>query len=218
MASFDEYMLSQPRYDLTQSSNDATINPQSDDYGNWTGCAPYRGNLVGTYRDWSACAESSYLNRPATVNDLRSLTFNDVKRRIKVTAWDRIGLDSLPNQDIANIVMHVKLHFGNIRNVQIALNSLGENLSIDGQAGFGSSTLNALIRQTRKDSIKTFNAIRDRLADVYSASNPRYSNGFLRYLNTYFPRKIEIKASYLIAPALIVSGVTGWYLYNKKKR
>ena len=217
MASFDEYMLSQPRYDLTQSSNDATTNPRSDDAGNWTGCSYGRGNLVGTYRDWSACAETSYLGRPATVYDLRALSFNDVKLRMKTTGWDRIGLDSVPNQDVANIVMHIKLHFGNIANVQRALNELGENLTIDGSAGPNSNTTNALIRQTRKNPIKTFNAIRDRLAVVYTNSNPVYSAGFMRYLNTYFPRKMEIDTTTVLIPVVLVSGITAWYLYNKKK-
>jgi lysozyme family protein len=218
MASFDEYMLSQPRYDLTQSRNDATINPRSDDAGNWTGCAYGRGNLVGTYRDWSACAETSYLRRNATVSDLRALTFNDVKQRIKTTAWDRIGLDSLTDQDVANIVMHVKLHFGNISNVQRALNELGENLTIDGLAGVGSNTTNALIRQTRKNPIKTFNAIRDRLSVVYSNSNPVYSNGFMRYLNTYFPRKMEVNMASVTIPVVLVAGITTWFLYYKKNK
>jgi lysozyme family protein len=218
MASFDDYMLSQPRYDLTQSSNDATINPRSDDAGNWTGCVIGRGNLVGTYRDWSACAETDYLRRNATVNDLRSLSFNDVKQRIKTTAWDRVGLDSVPDQDVANIVMHIRLHFGNISNVQRALNELGENLTIDGSAGVGSNTLNALIRQTRKNAVKTFNEIRDRLALVYSNSNPAYVNGFMRYLNTYFPRKMEVNQAVISIPVVLVTGMTAWYLYSKKNK
>jgi hypothetical protein len=113
--------------------------------------------------------------------------------------------------------MHVKLHFGNISNVQRALNELGENLTIDGLAGIGSNTTNALIRQTRKNPIKTFNAIRDRLSVVYSNSNPVYSNGFMRYLNTYFPRKMEVNMASVTIPVVLVAGITTWFLYYKKK-
>jgi lysozyme family protein len=145
MASLDLYFEHPLRKLLSTSNNDATVNPLANDAGNWTGCVPYVGNLVGTYRDISACLLSDYLGRPATVYDLRALTEQDVKNLFRIYFWDKLGGDSIPSQDVANIATQNYAHFGNVRNIQRALNRLGENLSVDGVSG--SLTRQALARQ-----------------------------------------------------------------------
>lgn len=190
MATLEGYMQSEPRRLLTEATNDGTSrnpgHPRSDDAGNWTGCGIGQGNLVGTFRDISACALSDYLGRPATEQDLWDLTYNDAKEIIRGW-WNNVGAGNIPDQKIANLYMHIQMHYGNIHVVQEALNALGENLSTDGIAG--PLTQAAIIRQTRKDPIKTYNTIRQTLWDSYSQMNPTYREAFLDIIRNYFPER-----------------------------
>lgn len=218
-ASFSAYMRSAPRYELSQASNNATSqvpgHPRPDDAGNWTGCARNVGRLVGTYRDISACFLSHYLGRPATEADLLSLTFQDVSNMFR-PIWDDMELDQLTDQDTANLVMHIKVHFGNIRVVQRGLNDLGENLTVDGVAG--PLTRAALQRQTSRSPNKTYNAIRNRLVESYSAAPAVYRNGFLRITDEYFPAKTA--SGFNLASAAIYAGAAAaiFYFLAKRKR
>lgn len=193
MASFSDYMESQPRKKLSLASNDGTSTGpyglNSNDDGNWTGCSVGSGLLVGTFRDWSACAEYDYrlkngLSTYFTEQDLRNISYNDLLQRLQ-PIWNSIGAGQLSSQDVANIYMHNKLHFGNVKQTQKALNLLGENLAVDGIAG--PLTKGALIRQTSISAKNTFNAIRNELKSVYE-QYPQYS-GWLNDLNLYFPEK-----------------------------
>lgn len=194
MASIDSYLRSEPRYKLSQITNSDINNPDPVDAGNWTGCNRNSGNLVGTHRDWSACAETAYLGRPATYQDMSRIDYEALKKRIREVFWDKAGLDDL-SQDVANIYMHIFLHFGNVWVVQDALNKMGENLKVDGIAGRNSDTLKALIKRDRENSIRLYNRIRDSLEIAYLNSNPKYVRGFINGLNTYFPKKQEIGGS-----------------------
>lgn len=224
LATFDNYMLSIPRNELSQSSNDATNDnpphPYANDAGNWTGCQIYAGMLVGTYRDVSACMLSSELGRPCTKQDLKSLTFNDVKTYFR-PYWDAIGAGQLTSQEVANIYMHIRLHYGNIHVAQRALNKLGENLTVDGSPG--PLTKAAMERQTRKNALKTYNTIREELRISYS-SNPNYGTSFVNQLNRYFPVLTSTSSSSSAAMGsaavgvLLLGAAAGYYYYNKKKK
>lgn len=145
-SSFEKYIQLPHRQFLTSAQNDGTINPRSDDAGNWTGGVVGVGNLVGTYRDISAVAASAYYGYPVTVSKLRSIDYNEAKKIIK-WIWDSIDATEIPNQDVANITMHIKMHFGNIRLVQKALNQMGAGLKVDGV--MGPKTLAAIQNQSR---------------------------------------------------------------------
>ena len=197
---------------LTTVVNDGTINPRSDDGGNWNGCGVGNGQLIGTYRDISACAMSDYLKRPATVQDLRNLTEAGARRIIK-SWWDKMRMSEVTNQDIANIVFHLKMHFGNVHIAQIALRQLGENVDIDGQ--FGPQTLEALKRQTRRNAFKTYTAIRNLLKQNYQQSNPVNRAGFMRFLTEDFPEKPVSKQRYWLKAAIIIIVIALlWYGYK----
>lgn len=174
---FNSYMELPVRKQLTSHLNDATINPDPHDAGNWTGCACGKGNLVGTYRDISACAMTHMLSRPATVEDLRSLTEDDVKRIFK-SWWDDMQMYRIPDQDVANIVFHIKLHFGNLGVVQRAFNV--EN---------SKDLLDVIVERTKSNPIEAFALIRETLKQTYISCNPRYKVGFLRLLDLEFPEK-----------------------------
>lgn len=190
-ADFYKYMDLPLRKALTSQVNDGTINPDPDDYGNWTGGRPGKGKLIGTYRDISAVALSDYLGREATVEDLRALTHDDAVKIIK-SWWDKMQLSEVPDQDVASITFHIKMHYGNLRLVQIALNKLGENLKVDGV--FGPQSLAALIRQTKRDEVATYTAIRNTLKKSYEQANPKWRNGFMRFLKEDFPEKQQKKS------------------------
>lgn len=217
MADFQLYMLSEPRNLLSQSSNDGTSqnpdprHPMPEDAGNWTGCSRNSGNLVGTYRDISACMLTSVLGRPATEADLLALTFQDVSNYFRAI-WDGIGAGPLPDQDLANLYMHIKLHFGNIHVAQQGLNDLGENLSVDGVAG--PLTRAAILRQANRNAVATYNSIRLRLKANYENSNPIFRNGFMRIVEEWFPAKEPVTAPIAKAGgALIGAGILGLLAY-----
>lgn len=205
-ASGEAYMLSEPRFSLTGEANTALlhVNPsavRSDDAGNWTGCSQGNGNLVGTHRDLSACMASSIIGRPITSQELGQYSRADVNR-IFIDEFNRLGLNQLTDQDVANIVMHIKLHFGNVRLVQNALNDLGENLSVDG--AMGAQTLAALKQNTKKDAAATFNAIRGRLEQSYQNANPVYRQGFLNAMKHFPPKKNSIPWRWILLAILII--------------
>jgi len=187
MASFDAYINSPLRKALTSANNNGTKDtpghPRADDAGNWTGCRPGVGNLVGTYRDISACMLTQVLGRPATYEDLKALTEQDAKNLIKRWFWDPLKLDQVPHQETADISIHIFMHYGNIRVVQKGLNRLGAGLVEDGKAG--PATIEAL---RKKAGPTAYNAIRDELRIAYENNSVEvYRKPFLDALNKYFP-------------------------------
>lgn len=176
---FNSYMNLPLRKKLTDSSNDGTLNPDPSDSGNWTGCKCGKGNLVGTYRDISACALSAYLKRPVTVKDLRSLNEEDAKKIFKVW-WDNMQMSKIPDQDVANIVFHIKMHFGNLQVVEKAFNIESTNV------------IEILVEKTKLNPIETYNTIRENLKKAYENCNPKYRKGFMKFLKEDFPEKNEI--------------------------
>jgi hypothetical protein len=190
-AKFEAYMNTNLRKKLTSHVNDATVNPRADDAGNWTGGVQGKGKLVGTYRDIAAVTACAYYGKKTvTPEELRAIDENEAKRIIK-WIWDSINASEIPDQDVANITMHIKMHYGNIRIVQRALNSLGENLKLSGT--MNKPTLKALQKHTKSDAINTYNVIRTKLKHSYSRSNPVYRKGFMRIIENDFPLKNKNK-------------------------
>lgn len=198
-ANFNGYFNLPHRKLLTSSANDGTINPRPDDAGNWTYCG--KGKLVGTYRDISACAATAYYGYEVDVHKLRSIDYNEAKRIIK-WIWDSINASEIPNQDIANITMHIKMHFGNVGLVQKALVQRGENIGIDGV--MGSKTLAALKRKAKSQPIKLYNSIRFYLEQSYNKSNPVYKKGFLKVLKDFPKKKDNTITNYMIVAVVVV--------------
>ena len=194
MASFDSYINTPLRKALTSSANNGTKDtpghPRADDAGNWTGCSNGTGNLVGTYRDISACFLSQELGRPATYEDLKALTEQDAKRLIKKRFWDKLELDKVSHQETANIICHIYMHYGNIKVVQRALNKLGAGLSTDGQPG---PKTNAALQKYA--GVTGYNAIRSELKTAYENNSVViYRKPFLDALEKHFPIISDNKA------------------------
>lgn len=233
-AKIENFLNSPLRSTLTSSANDGTSDnpghPKSNDAGNWTGCERNKGNLVGTYRDISACMLSDYLGRPATKADLKALSEQDAKDLIKIYFWDKLQSDRLTDQDVANISNHVFMHYGNVRVVQKSLNRLGDNLTEDGIPG---PLTNAALRaKTAENPDKTYNTIREELRKAYASNSVvEYREPFLRQLDLYFPVKETVGAeaakeytpkekrnlSFKIAVLIIALLLISYYFYKKKK-
>ena len=209
-ANFERYMQMPWRQKLTSASNDGTINPRADDLGNWPSGQIGVGPLVGTFRDISAWALTAYRGHTVTVQELRALTYADAKEVIK-WIWDGIRAGEIQDQDVANITMHIKMHFGNIRLVQEALNNLGEKLDIDGT--LGQKTLDAINRQIRKGPARLYNAIRAKLKAAYERSNPVYRKGFLNVLSD-FPEKSTNKRYWATAAVIVLAVAAIIYAYK----
>jgi len=194
MASFDKYINSPLRAQLTSDKNNGTKDtlghPRADDAGNWTGCGIGKGNLVGTYRDISACMMSQVLGRPATYEDLKALTKQDAEQLIKAWFWDKLELDNVSHQETADIVTHIFMHFGNVRVVQRGLNRMGAGLAEDGRAG--RMTIDAIKRYA---GVTAYNNIRDELKKAYENNSVViYRKPFLDALEKNFPILTDEKA------------------------
>jgi len=189
MANFQDYINTELRKEAISIRNDATLNPKTDDAGNWTGCQINKGELIGTYRDISACLYSQILGRPTTKKELQSITEKEAEQIIKTYFWDKLKLDRIPDQETANICIHIFLHYGNVKIIQKALNKLGAKLVTDGIAGIKTNT--ALLNYTANNSIQTYNIIREELKINYEIANHVYRNTFLETLEKHFPPKEE---------------------------
>lgn len=207
-ASADAYLLSEPRAGLLKKENCVVLGYEGpwtlsyNDAGNFPSCRPGIGPIVGTCRDISACAYAAELGRTPTAEEMASISYNTAAGLYK--KWFReLRLNELSDQDVANITMHVAMHFGmgNMRVVQKALQDLGEDITVDGQ--WGQQSISALKRQTRRNATKTYNAIRSRLAEAYGVSSTEFRAGFVNALK-HFPEKKDSSLTILLAIAIFI--------------
>jgi len=173
-ASFETYMQTPFRVKLTKASNNGMQNPNPKDGSNWTSCRVGQGQLVGTFRDISACAASLHLGRPVTKEELSNFSYEQAAAVLE-GLWEDIWAPTIPHQATANICMHVKVHYGNMRPVERALNSLGANCKVDGV--WRKWELRWLQHLSYANSGATYMAIRAELSK---------SKNFRRYVRRYF--------------------------------
>gem|GEM_PF-6249674 len=188
LANFETYMQTPFRLKLTKASNNGMHNPNPKDASNWTSCRVGEGQLVGTFRDISACAASLHLGRPVTIEELSNFSYEQAADVLE-GLWKDIWAQTIPHQATANICMHVKVHYGNMRPVERALNSLGANCKVDGV--WRKKELQWLQHLTYLNADATYMAIRAELSK---------SKNFRRHVRRYFkpmeeaPKTIEERA------------------------
>lgn len=87
-----------------------TSNP--DDNGNWTGGKKYSGTLIGTNWGISAPMLCKFLNRIATVDEMRNLSKDTARLIYKRNFWDVMRGDEWNNQENANNVYDMCVNTG----------------------------------------------------------------------------------------------------------
>lgn len=188
---FSKYMQSPLRQKLSSHENTATEDPNANDASNWSGCQTGKGVLAGTFRDISACAVSACYGRDVTVAEMKNLSYFEAEKVIN-WIWDKIQASKIPNQSVANLVMHIQMQYGNIKIVQLALNEMGAKLRLSGR--MDSKTQEALLNFTRLDRADTFNQIRKQLIHAYDRM--RGTSIYVRIINKEFPPMISIRGLY----------------------
>lgn len=119
-----------------------------------------RGLQAGTNWGISAMWLSGNLKREVSVAEMRSLTKSQALNYYKRFFWNHVRADQINDQLLADLVFDTVVNHGTgggTKHIQIALNTLGKNLSVDG--GFGNLTFAAL---TSSNPVDAFNAIRNR--------------------------------------------------------
>jgi hypothetical protein len=193
-ASFQQYLDMPLRQKLTAAENNNLSAIDSTDASNWTSCQVGKGTLAGTARDISGCAAAIYFQKEVTAEDMAKLSYDDASNIIR-SIWDHIKASAIPDQDVANLVMHIQMHYGNIRIVQKGLNQMGNKLRLSGR--MDKATLNALVVSSFWKPSATYIQIRLALKSEYQKSP--YRRAFLRALKREFPEKIDYIALAFVA-------------------
>lgn len=183
-ADFEHYMNTPLRQKLLDTINNGMHSPRPHDASNWTGCRVGKGELVGTFRDISACAASACYKRDVTVDELANFSYDQAKGVIR-WIWDGIKATELPDQKIADLYMHIQMHYGNVKVVEKALDKMGYKVSLNGR--MRPYEFQQFIEASKKTPFQTYNQIRDCLKTAYAGDNPHFRKAFLKFLDKEFP-------------------------------
>jgi hypothetical protein len=207
---FEHYMQTPLRQKLLDTLNNGMDNPRPHDASNWTGCRVGKGTLVGTFRDISACAASACYQREVTVDELANFTYDQAKGVIR-WIWDGIDATELPDQKIADLYMHIQMHYGNLKVVEKALRKMGYEVWLDGR--MKNYEFESFLDASKKQPYRTFNEIRTCLADAYAGDNPKFRRGFLKFLDEEFPER-TIFSERLEASLWLALRTTAYNIYE----
>lgn len=159
-----------------------------NDKGNWTGGEIGVGNQAGTNMSISAPVLSDWRGHPVTAAEMQSLTKDEALQIYKSKYWDAIRGDEIKSQTIANFLADMKSSAGGngVKQIQKALNVLGENVSVDGSVG--NQTIEAINRQ---NTAELNNAFRKEMIQYYNSigggTNAQFLNGWLSSLDRDYP-------------------------------
>jgi lysozyme family protein len=155
-----------------------------DDNGNWTGGKKGVGELKGTKFGISAASYPAIDIKALTIEQASALYYRDF--------WRPLGLDEIPNLDIACEIFDTAVNTGTGTAVRIAQRSvkfLGEDIAVDGKPG--SDTIKALVRWSKKDPQSLFKALNGyqfmRYAEIVETSpkQGKFSCGWLKRIQEY---------------------------------
>lgn len=159
-----------------------------DDSGNWTSGKVGIGENIGTNRSVAAYTLADWRGTTVTKEDMMNLSIVEAMSIYKAFFWNKIQGDNITSQALADILADMKSSAGGnaIKEMQKTLNSLGENLPVDGS--WGNASLEALNRQTQKvGEAKIFNAFRENMIAYYKRLNSRFENQWINSLNEDYP-------------------------------
>lgn len=154
-----------------------------DDTGNYNTC----GDLSGTNMGVSAVAFSTWIGRCVSSGEMKALTQTTA---FNFYAWyfDLYSLFNIQDQQFAELLMNNTMGSptGAAKSEQRALNSLGYNVTVDGNRG--AQTIQALNDAWKKNPSGIYNGVRDEwIAYLKSLKKPQFLDGWLYRVNTYFP-------------------------------
>ncbi len=189
MANFNDYVApGTKRYEMIE----AGFQNMPEDNGNWTGCHVGNGIQAGTNMSISACLLSDIRNHAVTEAEMRALTRAEALDIYRTKFWEPIQGDRINSQTIANMTADMKSSAGynGLKRLQMALNSLGENLPVDGN--IGNDTIDAINRQSAKSVAVLNNAYRTQMIEHFNIAaqtgqNSIFLKGWLRLLDKYYP-------------------------------
>ncbi len=163
-----------------------------EDKGNWTGGAIGKGRLIGTNRSISAPLLSEWLGREATLSEMQNLSIALAHKIYYKEFWLPIQGDKIKSQLMANFIADIRSSAGRkgIQQLKHALNTLGENLPINGTVT--DNTLAAINRQILKSERRFNNTFHDQMVKYYTSisggSNAKFLKNWLSSLNRDYPK------------------------------
>lgn len=179
MATFEEYVKPETRrYRRIKAGYQNMYN----DRGNWTGGEIGVGNQAGTNMSISAPVLSDWRGYEVTASDMQNLTEKEALDIYYNKYWLPIKGDSIKSQTIANFLADMKSSAGGngVKQLQEALNNLGENVSVDGSVG--NNTVEAINRQ---NTAKLNNEFRNEMIAYYNSIGGGTNSQFLKvWLNS----------------------------------
>jgi len=166
-----------------------------NDPGNWTGGSIGSGIQAGTNMSISAPALSSWRGYPVTENQMRALTESEALQIYKVKYWDKVKGDEIKSQVIADFAADMKSSAGGngIKQLQKALNDMGESLSVDGVVG--PLTLAAINRRVEQNEAKLNNLFRKNMISYYKGIGGGFVDNWVSSLNKDYPEMSETAQS-----------------------
>lgn len=105
--------------------NEGGYGDDPKDSGNWTSGRIGVGSLIGTKYGISAPILCVYLKRPATVSDMKNLSYETAGLIYKRNYWDKIKGDDINSQDVANSLYDNAVNVGPGTAIKLAQRSLG---------------------------------------------------------------------------------------------
>lgn len=135
-------------------ANEGGYQDLSNDSGNWTGGKIGSGNLIGTKYGISAPVLKAHLGYTPTVNEMKNLSYSTALSIYKNNYWDKLGLDSVKNQTIADLIYDGAVNEGVGGIKSIVSGSLGTSYSPNAINNY-------------KDQQALFNSIKQGRVDKY---------------------------------------------------
>ena len=155
------------------------------------------GELVGTNFGIAAFTYEKWYGETATESAMKNLTRDEALEIFEGHFWLRNRIDEIDDQQIAEIICDGIINHGTgsrtkkggVHLAQVALNELGENLTVDG--ALGSKTLATINRQIEIQKGRLFNRYRALRIEYYHAivdSKPSQSvflQGWLKRMDEF---------------------------------
>lgn len=159
------------------------------DHGNYTGGRVGVGIQAGTNMSIGAHVLSDWRGYPVTAAQMQALTEAEALDIYRQRYWTPIQGNYIENQNIADFLADMKSSGGGVKNMQRALNDLGESLAVD--SSVGPLTLGAINRQINKSVARLNNAFRKRQIEYYNSINSYAKPVWLKSLDKDYPEMSE---------------------------